>query len=184
MKNASNQALNDFMKPEEIIRQLGLRPGDVIADFGCAAGYFSIPLAKAVGEAGKLYALDILPQMLETVASRAKSAGLTNVETKRVNLEKENGSRLEKDSLNWVVMKDVLFQNKDKELMLKEAYSVLKNGGKIVVIEWEKNNNFIGPDAGLRISREDLKKIMEGCGFVIEKEIDAGDFHYALIAVK
>jgi len=173
-----------FLDPDAIITQLGIASGSTVADFGCGPGYFSLPLSKAVGENGKVYALDVLPQSLESVASKAKLSGVSNIETKRVNLENENGSRLGSASSDWVVMKDVLFQNKNKENMLKEAYRVLKNEGRVIVIEWGQSDIAVGPEKEIRILPDNLKKMFQTQRFTIEKDIDAGDFHYAFVAVK
>lgn len=179
-----SSAPGKFLEPAAIIVQLGITNGSVVADFGCGPGYFSLPLAKAVGEDGKVFALDVLPQSLESVASKAKLSGISNIETKRVNLENENGSKLGPASADWVVMKDVLFQNTKKENMLKEAYRVLKNAGRVIVIEWGQRDMGVGPEKEIRIVPDDLKKMFQGQHFTIEKDIDAGDFHYAFVAVK
>jgi ubiquinone/menaquinone biosynthesis C-methylase UbiE len=173
-----------FLDPDKIIAQLEIMPGCVAADFGCGPGYFSIPFAKKVDVAGKLFALDVLPQALEAVESKRKNAGLANVVTMRVNLEKENGSKLEADSINWVIMKDMLFQNQKKEIVIAEAWRVLKNGGKILVVEWGGTDLAIGPERELRIAQDDLKKMFLDQKFEIEKDIDAGKFHYAFVAIK
>lgn len=173
-----------FLNPENIIKQLDVMKGCAVADFGCASGYFSLPFAQVIGNEGSLIALDILPQALETVESRAKNMGLFNVQTKRVNLEKENGSGLESESLDWVIMKGVLFQNKDKAIILKEAHRVLKKEGKAIVVEWGDEDFSIGPHKSVRISREFLIELAKKQGFSVEKEVDAGKFHYAFVAVK
>lgn len=173
-----------FLNPDAIIAQLDVQEGSIAADFGCGPGYFSIPFAKIIGEDGKMYILDVLPQALETVVSKAKNAGITNIISKRVNLEKENGSKIEEESLDWVILKDMLFQNKKKDVIVREAHRVLKSGGKIIVVEWGKSASSVGPDFKLRIAEKDLKKIFLEAGFSIEKKIDAGDFHYAFVAVK
>ena len=92
MEDNKNE-IGKFIDPDAIIAQLDIQVGSVAADFGCGPGYFSIPFAKAIGEDGKIYVLDVLPQVLETVIGKAKNSGLTNVIAKRVNLEKENGSK-------------------------------------------------------------------------------------------
>ncbi|HBP01543.1 MAG TPA: hypothetical protein DD454_05040 [Candidatus Moranbacteria bacterium] len=184
METKSAPVENQFLDPEKIIAQLDVESGSVAADFGCASGYFSLPFAKTIGNDGKLMALDILPHVLETVESRSKSMGLSNVETKRVNLEKNEGSGLSSDSLDWVIMKGVLFQNKDKETILKEAYRVLKKGGKAIVVEWGDKDFSIGPHHSLRIPKDALKGLAEKQGFSIGKEVDAGNFHYAFVAEK
>ena len=156
----------------------------MVADFGCGPGYFSLPFAKAVGEDGKVYALDVLPQVLETVASKAKSSGINNIVTSRVNLEKENGSKLENECVDWVIIKDMLFQNKKKDIIIAEARRILRPGGKVIVTEWNQNNFSIGPEQKIRIPVNELKKIFADQKFSVEKDIEAGDFHYAFVAVK
>jgi ubiquinone/menaquinone biosynthesis C-methylase UbiE len=174
-----------FLDPDAIIAQLDIQGGAFAADFGCGPGYFSLPFAKAVGENGKVYALDVLPQTLETVASKAKNSGFMNVIANRVNLEKENGSKIENDLIDWVIMKDILFQNQKKDVIINEAHRILKRGGRVVAIEWgQQGAASVGPEMKLRISETDLKKLFLDHEFSLEKDINAGDFHYAFIAVK
>ncbi|MCD6149297.1 class I SAM-dependent methyltransferase [bacterium] len=173
-----------FIDPKEIIGQLELEEGSAVADFGCGSGYFSIPFAKEIGSEGKIYCLDILSQALESVESQAKILGISNIFTKRVNLENENGSKLENNSLDWVIMKDVLFQNEKKENVIREAYRVLKPKGKILIMEWSDKNLLVGPEKGKRISPEKMKELVSGQKFTIKKNITAGDFHYVIVAEK
>lgn len=173
-----------FLNPDEIIGQLEIALGAQIADFGCGTGFFSIALAKKVGSAGKVFALDIMPQALESVAGRAELSGLTNVVTKRANLEKENGSKLESASLDWVILKDILFQNKDKKVILQEVYRVLKPGGNLLIAEWNETFQGIGPAMELRIKKEDLQKMSAEEKMIFSKEIQAGKFHYACVFKK
>lgn len=173
-----------FSSPEDIVEKLELQSGSVVADFGCGAGYFSLPIAKKIEEQGVVYALDILPQSLESVASKAKSAGLNNIITKRVNLEKEGGSSLPDDSCDWVIMKCILFQNKNKLGILTEANRILKKNGKILIVEWNTEKSSIGPDNSLRISKEALTEIIQKIGFSIFKELSVSAFHYGLVFVK
>lgn len=173
-----------FLDPAMIIRQLGIAGGNKIADFGCGSGYFSLPLAKSVGEDGLVTAVDILPQALETVASKARQEGLANVETKRANLEGKNGSGLEDAKYDWVIIKDMLFQNAGKDRILAEAGRVLKMGGRVLVVEWADPVGGIGPEAKMRVKKEDLVPILSAAGFVLQQEIEAGKFHYAFVAQK
>lgn len=177
-------AAGKFLDPEAILKQCEIPAGCVAADFGCGSGYFSLPLAKAVGEGGKVISFDVLPQALESVSSKAKNMGLSNVVTKRANLEKEGGSKLDNEEMDFVVMKDVLFQNKNKEIVLGEAYRVLRAGGIALVVEWNDQCLGIGPEAELRLPEHEVKKNAEEKGFKLDKEIDAGKFHYAFLLKK
>ena len=180
----TQSAVGKFLDPGAIIAQLEVNRGSVAVDFGCGPGYFSIPFAKAVGEGGRVYSLDILPQALETVMGKAKNSGVANIITKRVNLEKENGTKLEANCADWVILKDVLFQNQKKEIIIAEAYRVLKPGGKVIVVEWSQEESTVGPVQELRISQIVLEKMFSDQKFIVEKNIEAGDFHYAFVAVK
>lgn len=173
-----------FIDPQMIVNQLDFQNGMRVADFGCGPGYFSVPIAEKIGAEGLVYALDILPQKLESVNGRAKNLGLTNIITQRANLEKENGSGLEAESADWVIMKDMLFQNRNKAQILEEARRILKPGAKALVVEWKPEAETVGPSPELRISEAALVKISEQSHLKLSERIDAGNFHYGLVLVK
>jgi ubiquinone/menaquinone biosynthesis C-methylase UbiE len=168
----------NFLDPKEILKQLDVSLGSTVADFGCGSGFFSLAFAQAVGEEGKTYSFDILPSALESVESKAKMAGINNIIPQRANLEKKGGSKLPENSVDWVVMKDMLFQNKSKDIILEEAYRVLKTGGKIVIIEWNEQEASFGPEKSLRISSGEIKDLAEKQGFNFQKDLAAGTFHF------
>lgn len=173
-----------FVDPQGVVRQLPVIPGEQVADFGCGAGYFSCAFAQAVGQDGHVTALDILPASLEAVMSRARSLGLTNITTERVNLEKEGGSCLDPQSLDWVIMKDMLFQNSHKDVIVYEAARVLKNDGKLFVMEWSTENTFVGPAKELRVAQADLEALLQAAGFQITKNLEVGEYHFGYLAEK
>lgn len=173
-----------FADPQLIVDQLKLEQGMAVADFGCGAGFFSLPIAKKVGEEGKVYALDILPAKLDSVESQAKTLKLTNIITHRVNLEILGGSKLEAESVDWVIIKDMLFQNKGKDKILEEAKRILKEDGQALIIEWNKEESTIGPEKELRVFKETLIDLAKKNGWTLNKEINVGNFHYGLILKK
>lgn len=170
-----------FIDPQAIVDQLDLKKEMIVADFGSGAGYFTLPIAKKLEGSGTVYALDVISQKLESVASQAKAQGLNNVITRRVNLENKNGSGLEAESVDCVVIKDMLFQNKDKNQIVAEARRILKNGGKVLVVEWDSKNFSIGPAKNLRIYKESILDMAGKNKLRLAKEINAGNFHYGLI---
>lgn len=184
MESSEVKHIGKFLEPDLVISQIEIENGSQVADFGCGPGYFAIPFGKAVGLRGHIYAFDILPQALETVQGKAKSAGLVNITTKRANLEKVGGSHLENEQLDWVIIKDILFQNQQKDIIISEAFRVLKSGGRVLVIEWIDKDSNVGPDQEIRISEEELCAMIEKQGFKIEKKLNSGDYHYAFIATK
>ena len=126
-----------FLNPQEVVKLLPLKEGMVIADFGCGAGYFSLAMAKVVKPTGKVIALDIWQPSLDALSFRAKVEGLANIiETKWANLEKERGSGLNNDSCDLVLIANILFEIEQKNVLIKEAKRILKNGGYLTLIEW------------------------------------------------
>lgn len=170
-----------FLKPEEVLGVWDIRPGDKVADFGCGAGFFSIPLGQKVGPQGKVYALDIRPEALEATRAKIKLFHIFNVEPQRADLELPQGSTLRDESIDKVLIANILFQAEDKNAVAKEAYRILKKGGSAMIVEWEDSASGGIPPLEHRISRDEAKQILQGAGFQFFKEFAAGSHHYGLI---
>lgn len=173
-----------FVDPKEVVRSLPVAPQGTIADFGCGAGYFSVEFAKAVGEEGNVIALDVLPSALEAVESQVKTLGLKNISTRRANLENENGSGLPPASVDWVISKDILFQNEKKSVILGEIARVLRPGGHALIMEWSPEAPGVGPNIGSRVAPEALKHLVAEAGLTLGQEVPVGGFHYAFLVTK
>ena len=173
-----------FINPQKVIDQLDIKPGMKVADFGCGHAYFTLPVSRAVGKDGRVYAIDVLPEALEAVRSRAQLAGAVNIETIRGNLESLAGSGLSENSMDTVLLHNVLFQSEKKPAIIKEAKRVLKSGGIFVLIDWRKETLVIGSPEGWRISLDEAKALTQEEGFVFNKVFDAGEYHYGLIFIK
>lgn len=174
----------EFINPTEVIEKMEINPGMKIADFGCGTGYFTFPLAKKVDTNGVVYALDILKEKVEAIDSQAKLEGFTNIIAKRVNLEMMGGSKLSDESVDWVLLVNMLFQNQNKQLVIEEAKRVLKQEGHILVIEWNPEDVSMGPERQLRISKDEMAKLASQNGLTINGEIEISNFHYGLILSK
>lgn len=162
-----------FLNPEAVVDELDIRPGETVADFGAGSGFFSVALAKHVGHAGKVYALDIRPEALEAVKSKAKLYRILNIEPVRVNLEADRGSGLKNETIDKVIISNLLFQAENKKNIAEEAYRILKSTGSVIVIEWKE-----------RVEKIEMEKLFEGIGFSLNKEFTAGSHHYGLIFKK
>jgi len=173
-----------FLNPDKIVSEFGIKEGMIIADFGSGAGYFTILLAQRVGTGGKVFALDIQESALDNVRVRAKAAGLENVETIRSNLEVLGSSGLADNSQDIVLLANILFQSEQKGDIVKEAKRVLKEGGSLVVIDWKMGAGGFGPPDNLRTDEIAMRSLVMGEGLALEKEIDAGQFHYGMIFKK
>jgi ubiquinone/menaquinone biosynthesis C-methylase UbiE len=173
--------MNGFLNPNEVLKQLKLKEDMTAADFGSGSGGWIIPLAKKLEE-GKIYAIDILEEPLSALRAKTKLEKILNVETIQSNVEAKNGSTLLDSSCDLVLMTNLLFECEDKKLVLEEGKRVLKKGGKILVVDWKKDNP-LTPKIE-KISFDEVKKITEDLGLKLEKEFPAGAYHYGIILVK
>src|SRR3989338_10984793 len=119
-----------FLNPEQAVKEFGLKPGMVAADFGCGAGYFSLALAKEVGSQGRVYAIDIQKEVLEVVRNRAKSRHCSNISTVLADLEIAGSSKLKNELADFVLIANILFQAEDKTAVVREARRILKPKGR------------------------------------------------------
>lgn len=170
-----------FLNPEQIVEDLKIKSGLRVADFGCGAGYFSIPIAKKVSNSGKVYSVDVLKDALEAVMSKAKLYGLLNVEPVRANVEIVGGTKIKDRSLDIVVLANILFQCNDHNSVFSEAKRVLKDSGEIVVIDWKPEAISMGPKYEHCLSKDDVKKLAIRNGFRFMREIESGDRHYGMV---
>lgn len=173
--------MESFLSPEEVLDQLELRADMVAAEFGCGSGGFAFPLAKRL-EDGLVYAIDILQEPLSALNSRALLENVVNIRVIRSDLEKPRGSTISALSVDLVLIPNVLFQVENKNAIIAEANRVLKNKGKLVVIDWT-TQAVQGPVEG-RVAPSEVKKTAEKNGFKLEKEFEAGKYHYGLIFTK
>ena len=171
--------MEGFLNPQEVIKEIKLKKEMVAADFGCGSGGWALPLAKKLEE-GKIYALDILEEPISALRARAKLEKISNIETIRADVEKR--TPLSSNSVDLVLMTDLLFECEDKKMVLEEGKRVLRKGGKILVVDW-KLDAPLGPNEG-RVSPEEVKKIAKGLNLKPEKEFEAGIYHWGLIVVK
>lgn len=172
-----------FLSPEETIKQLNIQKGMQVADFGCGAGYFVIPMAKAVDEQGKVYALDVLETALESVRSKAKIQGFFNIVARRCNLETLSSSGIENNSIDLVLLSNILFQSDDKAGIIKEAVRILKKGGELAVVDWRENQP-MGPSKDLIVPIDNVGTMIEKEGMKFKQEISVDKYHWGMIFTK
>jgi ubiquinone/menaquinone biosynthesis C-methylase UbiE len=171
----------ELLNPTEILKKVGVSEGMKVADMGCgSSGHFVFPAAHMVGEKGKVYAVDILKSALAGIESRRKMEGLTNIEEIWSDIEIYKGTKIADGSIDIVL----LVNNQPKEAMLKESARLVKNGGKLVIVDWEKIAAPFGPPTKDRIDKEETKKQVEGLGLKFEEEFKAGPYHFGLVFVK
>ncbi|MCK5021742.1 MAG: methyltransferase domain-containing protein [Candidatus Pacebacteria bacterium] len=170
-----------FTDPQNNIDQFDLDKGMIVADLGAGIGSYSIVIAKKVGDEGKVYAVEVQKELLSKISHLAGAEHLFNVETVWGDIEKIGGTKLGDASVDAVVISNVLFQTENKDNLIKEAYRILRDGRKVLVIEWIDSAGGLGPLDEQVLSSGEVKDIFLKNFFELEKDIDAGDNHYGLI---
>jgi ubiquinone/menaquinone biosynthesis C-methylase UbiE len=177
---------SDILNPDKILREnLHLKAGDQLADLGCGgAGHFVIPAAKIVDETGEVHAVDILRPALGAVASRAKLEGLNNIKIYWSDLEKYGALNLHDNSLDCVLLVNILFESQNTDAVLKEATRLVKAGGKLLVIDWQAGRFPIGPKPESKVPAQVVTTAAAKLGLQKIEEFAASDYHYGLIFSK
>jgi ubiquinone/menaquinone biosynthesis C-methylase UbiE len=147
---------------EKFLKDIGIRKGQKVLDFGCGSGNYTIPTARIVGEEGLVYALDKDKRSLEQLMCKAESMELKNI----IRLDISNQSRigLDNESVDVVLLYDVLHhyyfsRAEDRRQLLHEVYRVLK------------------PSALLSLYPSHLQSYMEPTLDDVEREIREASFY-------
>lgn len=116
----------DFFSPRRnILKEVGIKPGFYILDYGCGPGSYTTAAAKLLGSAGKIYALDIHPLAIQRVQKIIAKKQLSNVET----IHSDCKTGLLDKSIDAVLLYDTFHELGDPDSVLKELHRVLKPDG-------------------------------------------------------
>jgi ubiquinone/menaquinone biosynthesis C-methylase UbiE len=132
--------IRDFFLPRmDILKEVGIKPGFHVLDYGCGPGSYIIPLAELVGESGKIYALDIHPLAIQKVQYIASKKQLKNVEA----ILSDCQTGLPDNTLDVVLLYDAFHHLSDPDMVLKELHRVLKPDGILSLSDHHLKENEI-----------------------------------------
>lgn len=118
--------LRDFFSPrEDVLGEVGIRPGFHVLDYGCGSGSYVVHAAELVGESGKVYALDIHPLAVQSVQNLASKKRLGNVET----ICSDCKTGLPDSTVDVVLVYDTFHGLSDPSGVLEELHRILKSNG-------------------------------------------------------
>ncbi|SRR6056297_167579 len=180
-----NQNKAGLLDSNFILKKIEIKKGQKIAELGCGtSGYFTFPVARTIGNKGKVFAVDIMKNALEAIEKSKKQNNVNNIATVWGDLEIYKGIDIETESIDTALLINTLFQSSKRGNVLREAYRILKKGGKLLVIEWSNIDSPLGPPEENQIEKRNLKAGAKKLGFTPEEEFVAGDYHYGLIFTK
>lgn len=156
-------------QPDKALDLMGIRPGMVVGDVGAGTGYMTLRIAKRVGPSGKVYANDIQPEMLDKLNENARRIDLENIETV---LGSEADPKLPANKLDLVLMVDVYHELSRPQEMLQSIRRSLKPDGRLVLVEYKKEDPAIPIRPDHKMNLSDIKTEVEAEGYKLDKVID------------
>jgi len=169
---------DEYQKPHDVIMALGLKEGEVVADIGAGSGYFSLRFAHHVGDEGRVYAVDINPDMIVYMNRRIRDMQLKNIVTV---LAAPDDPLLMDASIDRFFICDTWHHIENKTQYLALMKKMLKPGGQVIMIDFQKKDLPLGPPLEMKIAREDLVRQMETNEFKLAKEHTFLPYQYFLV---
>jgi ubiquinone/menaquinone biosynthesis C-methylase UbiE len=171
-----------FFSPASILATLGLN-GKIknVVEFGCGYGTFTIPAAKVAK--GKVYAIDIDPEMTVLTRHAAERNGLNNIETLARDFMAE-GTGIKDAIVDYVMLFNIL-HIEQPDVLLKEAYRILRSNGRLGVIHWNYDSTTPrGPSMEIRVKPEKCIQWAREAGFIQPRQFDLKPYHYGIVMSK
>ena len=150
--------------PDTALDALKLVVGSTVADVGAGSGYMTVKMAKRVGPTGKVYANDIQPQMLSMLRQRLDKAKIANVE---LVLGGYDDPKLPADTIDLILMVDVYHEFSQPQQMLRRMHESLRTGGRMVLLEYRKEDPSIPIRPDHKMSVAEAKMEVEAEGFTL-----------------
>lgn len=180
-KKLDHPRRREALPVQKILAETGIKEKDIVADIGCGTGYFTFPVAEAVGPEGLVYALDIEPEMLKDIMAGSRERKLEHVkavETGEYTLPLEDGI------VGTAFLCTVMHEIEKKEKFLKEVNRIIIPGGRILIVDWICRETDYGPPVEHRLDALKLERNLRRTGFekISTKEINA--YFYLTMAEK
>lgn len=152
-----------------MLKNLGVKPGMTVCDLGCGNGYHTLPLAKMVGDEGKVLAVDIQPEMLRLLQARAEEAGAKNIE---LILGKLHDPKLPAGKVDLILLVDVYHEFSHPVQMLAGMRQSLSPTGRIVFLEYRLEDPKVPIKLLHKMTKEQLIKEMKANGLKLVQQFD------------
>jgi ubiquinone/menaquinone biosynthesis C-methylase UbiE len=169
-----------FIDPHATLLQLGLKDGMKVLDAGCGSGHYALAAAKMI-DGGRVYAIDIQEDVLTRLKDDASRRGIRNIDFIWGDLEKAGGTKLKDASVDAAIISNTCFQLENKGAAITELKRVLKEGGKVLLVEWTGAHEGMGPAKEHVFAESAAEAAFTAEGFKRVKGFNAGPHHYAIV---
>ena len=164
--------------PDAAIAVLQLKPGMVVADVGAGTGYFTLRMARKVAPTGRVFAVDIQPEMLTMLRKNANKAKLANIEYV---LGTESDPKLPAGKLDVIVMVDVYHEFSQPQRMLENMRTALKDDGRLILLEYRKEDPAVPIRLEHKMTVQEAKTEVEAEGFRLDQVLKTLPRQHVLI---
>jgi len=164
--------------PDVALRMLKIPKGASVADIGAGSGYMTVKLAARVGPTGRVFANDVQPQMLELLARRLAGKRIANVTMVQGTAD---DPRLPPSSVDLELMVDVYHELSQPQAMLRHLREALKPGGRLVLLEYRKEDPTVPIKPEHKMSVAEAKLEVEAEGFTLSTVDEALPRQHILI---
>lgn len=154
---------------EALLEKLNIQPGQVVCDMGCGNGFYTLQLAKLVGPKGKVYAVDIQPEMLQLLRQGARQARLASIVPV---LGLPHDPRLPENTFDLVLMVDVYHEFSHPEEMLLAIRRSLKPDGRVALVEFRAEDPAVPIKPLHKMSKAQILKELPPNGFELVEQFD------------
>ncbi len=163
-KAFDDPARDAWQRPAEVIQLMRIEPGSVVADLGAGTGYFVSWLSRAVGERGKVLALDVEPEMIKFLGQRAQQQRLGNVVPRLVPYD---DPRLEPGSVSRILIVNTWHHIDERASYAAKLAPALGPGGEVWIVDFTLDSD-VGPPARFRLAPEQVVAELQGGGLHAE----------------
>jgi len=164
-----------WQKPHQVIHALALKPDARVADLGAGTGYFSARLASMLPQ-GRVYAVDIEPDMVRYLEARAKRENLRNL----VAVAGAPGDPRLPEKVDLILLVDVYHHIEDRARYFSKLRAALRPGGRIAIVDFRLDSPQ-GPPPSSRMAPETVKAEMRAAGYTLSAEHPFLPYQYFLV---
>ena len=166
-----------YLNPAFILQNFNIGESPTLIDIGAGTGLFAKAFSGLMND-GKIYACDTSEIMINWMQENIQDSKIIPV------LNSENKIPLPDETADIVYMMNLHHELYEPDKVLAESYRLLKNNGKIAVLDWKKEETPDGPPVDIRVEEAKVIKCLESCGFNNIKSITGLSYHYFIIAEK
>ena len=161
-----------WQQPQRVIEALAIRPGDTVADIGSGSGYFTLPLARAVGPDGRVFAVDVDEEMNDYLRERLRTAGIDNVTVVQGRFE---DPLLPDGEVDLAFTSNTYHHMQDRPRYFRDLKRDLAPGGRLAIVDYDGRQGLLVRLMGHYTSKEAILREMAEAGYELSQDFELLD---------